>query len=325
MNRLALDLHRRRAMKAIRIHETGGAGVLRYEEAPNPVAGPGQLVIRVRAAGVNPVDWKIRNGSMAAAGMPGAFPAILGCDVAGEVESVGEGVMAFHPGDRVYAFVSLARNGGYAELTMTLPAEAAPMPANLDFVQASAIPAVAQTAQQALFDKGSLVRGQRVLIHGAAGGVGSMAVQLAKAAGAHVIATASARNQDFLRELGADQPLDYTAGPFEESAGLVDLVIDTVGGETQKRSVAVTRPNGKIVTIVSVDPDAARAATKTGVTVELMYVQPSAADLERIRPLIEAGKLRPHVETVLPLAEAQRAHELSESGHARGKIVLTVP
>jgi NADPH:quinone reductase-like Zn-dependent oxidoreductase len=270
---------------------------------------------------VNPVDWKIRSG-MFRGGIDFAMPATLGFDIAGEVEAVGEGVTAFKKGDPVFAYVALNRGGGYAQFAIAKASEAARMPAGLDMANAGATPLVALTAWQALFDQGKLAKGQTVLIHGGAGGVGHMAVQLAKWKGAKVIATASADNRDFVKSLGADEVIDYKAVKFEDVVKDVDMVLDTVGGDTTNRSAAVLKRGGILVTIAG-DADPARFAER-GARATDMLVEPNAGQLAQIATLMEAGSLKTHVGLQLPLKDAAEAHRRSEAGISRGKIVLVV-
>lgn len=307
-------------MKAIRYHEYGKRDVLRYEDAPRPVAGAGEVLVRVHAAGVNPVDWKVREGRMKA--QKPSTPQIPGYDISGVVESVGAGVEKFKVGDQVFAYLSLKRGGAYAEYAVAAESELALKPAKLDFASAAAIPLAALTAQQALFDHGQLASGQTVLIHGAAGGVGHFAVQLAKARGATVIATASAANHEFLKRLGADVVIDYKSERFEERAKDVDVVLDTVGGDTLQRSYSVLKKGGVVVSIVA-QPDQAKL-TELGLRGARFLVAPDGAQLAELAKLADEGKLVPEVSTALPLEEAAKAHELSEGGHTRGKIVLRV-
>ncbi|HEX4039627.1 MAG TPA: NADP-dependent oxidoreductase [Acidobacteriaceae bacterium] len=303
-------------MKAIRIHQYGGPEVLTLDETPRPEPGPGQVLVRVHAAGVNPADWKVRAGYFKEF-LPLQLPAILGFDLAGEVEAAGPGVAGFSKGVQVYGTAM----GTYAEYVAANVAEIAPRPRSLDYVRSASIPVSAQTAWQALFDAGGLKAGQTVLIHGATGGVGSFAVQLAKAKGAHVLGTASARNQAYLRELGADEPIDYETTKFESVAHDVDVVFDTQGGATQQRSWPVLKRGGVLVSIAQ--PPSQEEAAKYGVRGVYLGQKASVEQLVEIAGMVDAGKLKTTVEVVLPLAEARRAQELSESGHTRGKIVLT--
>ncbi len=308
-------------MMAVRVHAYGGPEVLKYEDAPRPVAGPGQLLIRVQAAGVNPVDWKLREGHLKE-WINYAMPYIPGWDVSGTVEAAGAGAARFKKGDEVFSFPDHPHDGAYAEYMVVKEAELALKPKTLDPVRAAAVPIASLTAWQALFDMGGLRGKQKVLIHGAAGGVGGFAVQFAKWKGAHVIGTASARNQEFLRELGADEAIDYAAERFEETAREMDVVFDTIGGETQARSWPVLMKGGILVSTVS--PPSAEEAARRGLRQGMVQAQPNASQLSEIGKLIDAGKVKVFVETVLPLAEARRAQEMSQTGHTRGKIVLRV-
>jgi NADPH:quinone reductase-like Zn-dependent oxidoreductase len=305
-------------MKAIRIHNYGGPEVLRYEDTPRPTPGPGELLIKVHAASVNPIDWKIRAGYMKDI-FPHKLPFIPGWDASGVVEAVGSGVGNFRPGDEVYAFTS---HGAYAEYTIVTEKETALKPKSADHVHAAAIPVTALTAWQALFERAQLSAGQKILIHAAAGGVGSFAVQLAKWKGAHVIGTASGKNQAFLRELGVDEPLDYEKVRLEDVVRGVDVVFDTVGGDTQERSFKVLNKGGILISIVQ--PPSAELAAKYGVRAEFYGGQGSGPQLAEIAKLVDSGRVKPVAETVVPLSEARRAHELSEKGHVRGKIVLKI-
>lgn len=305
-------------MNAVRIHAYGGPEVLTYESAPRPAPQDGELLVRVHAVGINPVDWKMREGYMKDV-WPVQFPLTIGFDVAGTVEEVGAGVTEFAPGDAV---VAMTMSGGYAEYAVLPASSAARKPQALGFVQAASLPVAALTAWQALFDHAELTAGQTVLIHAAAGGVGHLAVQFAKHKGARVIATASARNQDFVRSLGADEVVDYSADKFEDTARNVDVVLDTMGGDTQERSWGVLKPSGILVSIADESTDKnAQAHGKRGM---MMHAGPNAAQLAEIAALVDAGAVKTEIERVLPLAEARQAHEISQAGHVRGKLVLQV-
>jgi NADPH:quinone reductase-like Zn-dependent oxidoreductase len=308
-------------MKAVRIHSYGGSEVLRFEDAPRPQPAAGELLIRVHAASVNPVDYKIREGHLKDR-LSYSFPFIPGWDLSGTVEATGQGVTRSGKGDAVFTRPDISRNGAYAEYIVVRESEVAPKPNSIDHLHAAAVPLAALTAWQALFDVAGLNAGENVLVHAAAGGVGSFAVQLAKWKGAHVIATASAGNQAFLRELGVDQPIDYQKTRFEDVVHDADVVLDLVGGDTQKRSLGVLKKNGVLVSAVS--PPSQEEAVKSGVRATHVFVQPNSAELSQIAGLVDAGKVRPFIQTVLPLSEARKAHELIETGHARGKIVLKV-
>jgi NADPH:quinone reductase-like Zn-dependent oxidoreductase len=306
-------------MKAIRIYEYGGRETLRYEDAPIPEPKVGELLVRVKAAAVNPVDVQVREGRLKEL-LGHELPLIPGWDASGVIEAVGEGVSKFDVGDAVFARPVTARQGTYAEYAVIHEGEAAFKPQTLDHIRAAAVPLAALTAWQALFKAGKLSEGQTVLIHGAAGGVGHFAVQFAKRAGARVLATASAGNQEFVSRLGADKVIDYEAARFEEAAGDVDIVLDTVGGETQERSFGVLKEQGRLISVVGEPSQVLAAANK--VWAQLLVARPDGELLAEICKMLDRGEVAPTVEVVLPLAEARRAHELIESGHTRGKVVL---
>lgn len=307
------------AMMAVRVEAFGDRSVLKIASSDRPVPGEGEMLVRVHAAAVNPVDWKMRQHGDR---MGMKTPFTPGFDVSGVVESVGAGVTKFKAGDAIFAMLDLRRGGAYAEYAIVKESEAAMKPAKTTHVEAAAVPLVALTAWQALFDAAKLERGQTVLIHGGSGGVGSMAVQLAKARGARVIATASQDNLQFLNQLGADQAIDYRAQKFEEIVKDVDVVLDTVGGETQQRSLGVLKKGGTLVSIVGVSTK--KNADEMGVRVVGILVKPSSEQLSEIAKMIDAGAVRPFVSLVVPLSEVAKAHEQSETGHTRGKIVLRV-
>src|SRR5882762_7023201 len=303
-------------MKAIRIHQYGGPEVLAQVEMQRPTPGPDEVLIKIHAAAVNPIDWKMRAGHVKEV-FPLTFPSTLGWDVSGTVEEAGDKVTQFKRGDEVYALV---KGGGYAEYVVAKATVVAKKPRTLDHVHAAAVPVAGVTALQALFEVAQLRAGQKVLIHAAAGGVGNFAVQLAKARGDYVIGTASSKNQAFLGELGVDKAVDYQKTRFEEAVHDADVVLDTIGGDTQERSFKALKKGGILVSIVQ--PPSQELATKYGVRALFYGGHPSSSDLTEIAKLIDEGKVKPIVETVLPLAEARRAHELSQSRHVRGKIVL---
>lgn len=306
-------------MKAIQIHEHGGPEVLRYENAPRPTVGRADVLIRVQAAAVNPLDWKLRAGIYPLE-PPHTFPWIPGFDVAGIIEEVGSDVQNFTVGDAVYGSPD---GGGYAEYAVIPANEVAHKPHSVDFVQAAALPIVGLTAWQGIFATAALQAGQTILIHGAAGGVGSIAVQLAKWHGAQVIGTASAHNLAFLRQLGADEVIDYNATRFEEVVKAVDVVYDTVGGETLQRSWTVLKPGGVLLSIV--DEPSPELAAAYGVQAQATVVEPPhGAQLSKLAQLVDAGQLKPIVSTILPMQQAHQAHRLIEGRHVRGKIVLQV-
>ena len=298
-------------MKSVRIHSYGDNSVVHFEDAEKPQPGPGELLIKVAAAAVNPVDIQIRDGKHRQM-MKYTFPLTLGCDVAGTVES-GDG---FEPGAEVYAYLNLNRLGGFAEYAIVKTEEAALAPKSLDAVHAASLPVASLTAWQALFDTAGLEFGQTILVHAAAGGVGSMAVQLAKWKGAHVIATGSETNREYVGALGADEFIDYKTERFEDVAQDVDVVLDTLGGETQQRSLGILKPGGFLVSIVQPPPET------PGIRVAMMGVKPNGKRLAEVARMFDDDLLKTLVENVLPLDDAKKAFNLS--GKVRGKIVLKV-
>jgi NADPH:quinone reductase-like Zn-dependent oxidoreductase len=308
-------------MKAIRIHRYGGPEVLQYEDAPCPKPQAYEVLIRVHAAGVNPIDWKVREGYMKDF-WPHKFPLILGWDLSGVVEKLGRGVSRFKIGDEVYGLPDPTRNGAYADYIVARESEFSLKPNSLHHPRAAAVPLAALTAWQSLFDTAQLQPGQRVLIHAGSGGVGHFAVQLARWKGAHVFATASTKNQDLLRKLGVDEPIDYTKQRFEDIARKIDIVLDTIGGDTQERSWSVLKKGGVLISLVQ--PPSEEKAKELGVRAALLSAQPNGEQLAEIAKIIDSGKLAPVIDRILPLSETRRAHELSQSGHIHGKIVLRV-
>jgi NADPH:quinone reductase and related Zn-dependent oxidoreductases len=306
-------------MKAIRYSAYGGPDVLRLEEVPVPAPGEGEVLVRVRAAGVNPGDWQIRSGF---AGDRFGLPYIPGWDVAGIVAAGGEAA-GFRPGDEVFGMT--ANSGGCAEYAVVPAGQLARKPAAVSFVEAAALSQSGNTAWHALFEQGRLKAGQTVLINGAAGGVGHLAVQLARWIGARVIGTASARNEAYLRELGVDAFVDYTAGLPAELAGSADLVLDTNAGGDRDWLIDALKPGGRLVPIAFGSHSADKAA-KAGVEVQDVQFPPvTAAVLEELARLVGEGRLRVTIDSVFPLEETAKAHERSESRRARGKIVIRVP
>ncbi len=299
-------------MHAVAMHETGGPDVLRYEEVERPEPGEGEVLIRVHAASVNPIDWKIRQGQR-----PKPLPAVLGSDVSGTVEL--SRAEEFAAGDEVFGF---AQSGSYAEYATAPAAIVAPKPAGITHEQAAALPVAGLTAWQALFDRGGLKRGGSALVAGAAGGVGHFAVQFAKHAGAQAVGTGSARNRDFVLGLGADEYVDYSSQDVAEVVRDVDVAFDTVGGDTTQSLLAAVRDGGVLVTIANAPPE--QAAAERGARAELLVMSPSSEQLARIAELVAAGDVHVEIAETFSLSEVQRAHTLSESGHARGKIILIV-
>jgi NADPH:quinone reductase-like Zn-dependent oxidoreductase len=315
-------------MRAVTQDRFGGPEVLKVAQVARPVPLPTEVLVRVRAAGVNPVDWKTRGGT-GMAGVLGVPPFVLGWDVSGVVEETGFGVTTLKPGDEVYGMPWFPRAaGGYAEYVTAPARQFARKPATVGHEQAAAVPLAALTAWQALTDTADVRPGQRVLIHAAAGGVGHFAVQFAKHLGAHVIGTAGAARHDWLAELGADELVDYTAVRFEDAVADVDVVIDLVGDhhdDTSVRSLQVLRPGGLLVAIpAGVSEPLRRAAEARGVRTSAYLVEPDGTALNRIAGLIDAGAVRVEVQEVLPLDQAAQAHVLGETGRTRGKLVLAV-
>src|SRR5438093_7216094 len=310
-------------MKAVRIERYGNEEVVEIADVDRPKPGAGQVLVKVKAAAVNPVDWKIRDGLGELFGLKP--PLILGCEVAGTVEAVGSrgssrtGVSDFVAGDEVYGYLS-AHSGGYAEYVAAPASEFVRKPKHINFDTAASMPVAALTAWQGIFDHGELASGQRILITGAPGAVGSMAVQLAKNKGAYVIGTGSGRNEEFVRELGADEFIDYKRAKFEDEVSGVDVVFDTVGGDTRERAFQTLKRGGVLVS--TVNPPSAEKAKEFGVTVAMVAVMPNPDQLAEINRLLESGKWKVRVATVLPLAEVKKAHQISASGHADGKIIL---
>ncbi|MFD4370671.1 NADP-dependent oxidoreductase [Streptomyces sp. NPDC058486] len=309
-------------MRAISQNTHGTPDVLAEVVVPRPAPAPGQILVAVRAAGVNPTDWKHR-----AAGLfLGRLPLVLGWDVSGVVEAVGFGVTVFKPGDEVFGMLPYPHGVGSHAEYVTGPARGfAHKPAGIDHVQAGALPLAALTAYQAIVDTAAVRPGQRVLVHAAAGGVGHLAVQIAKARGAYVIGTASAPKHDFVRSLGADEVIDYRTTDFRDAVQDVDMVLDPLSGDTRARSLDVLRPGGVLVSLLpGTDPDEAAKAAARQVRVETLLVEADHAGMNAVADLVASGSLRAHIEAVFPLAEAAKAHALGETDRTTGKIVLTV-
>ena len=331
-------------MRAARMHAYGGPEVLRLDEVPTPTAGRGQVLVRVHATSVNPVDWKIRSGGQRGL-IHYRLPRILGLDVSGEVVAVGPGVRRFAVGDAVYGSPAHTEDGCSAEYAALPEAQLASKPPRLSHREAAALPLVALTAWEALVVKARLQPGERVLVHAGAGGVGHVAIQIAKARGAEVVTTCSARNAELVRSLGADQVVDYTKEAFVEVLRDLDVVLEGVGGEVRGQSLAVLRRGGRMPCIVGGFPSyVRRLGPLLGVPAALMdiagfvvkarltkgvrvyqVVRPPRGDLlEQLSALVEAGQLTPRVDRVFGLAELADAHRYSETGRARGKIVIDV-
>ena len=304
-------------MKAIRIHEYGGADVLRYEDAPAPEIQADDVLIRVAAASFNLIDAKIRQGLMKDH-LPKQLPFVLGWDCAGTVEKIGGDVRNFKTGDRVFVMMEFARGGSYAEYVAAKESEVALAPKTLSLTESAALPIVAQTALLAV-NKMNLQTGQTVLIHGGAGGVGSMAIQIAKAFGARVITTASGDGIDLVKSLGADEIIDYKTNDFADAVKYVDAVLDVLGGETQAKSFGVLKKGG--VLIATAQPPAPEKAENYGVRAEFIFTHPSGKALTEIAEMVDAGKLRPIVGAKFSLENARQAHE-TKGGN--GKTIIQV-
>jgi len=310
-------------MKAVRIHRYGGTDTLTYEDAPRPVPADGEVLIRVQATSINPFDAVVRAGYVSKF-MPLPFPITLGRDISGVIEEVGPGVSGLQIGKQVYAYAE--GNGAYAEYAVVSASAVAAYPESIDAVHAAVIPNVMLAAWQGLFEQAKLTEGQSILIHGAAGGVGHSAAQLAKWRGAVVIGTAS-NNLDFLKELNVDQAIDYSATSFEDEVSGLDVIFDTVGGDTYERSARLLKPGGVLVSTVRPmqgGPSEDIASTYDVRQEMIIGRPPVEKTLREIAGLVDAGYIKPHVSKVLPLREASKAHELIESRHTRGKIALKV-
>src|SRR5215831_17534719 len=306
-------------MKAARVLQFGPPSVITNVDLPRPEPAAGQLLVHVKAAGVGNWDALVREGKL-----PNEhLPLILGYELAGIVEAIGTEVSGFKLGDEVYGATNEQLTGAYAEYALPLGRMMSQKPKTLNFIEAASAPIVTVTAWQMLFDYGHVTAGQTVLVHGAAGNVGAYAVQLASQAGLHVVATAGSADLDYVRGLGAETVVDHKTKRFEESVAGVDVVLDTVGGDTQQRSLRVLKPGGILVSVVSPVPEATQ--TRYGIRAAYFYVDVTTARLNRIAELFESAKLITDVGTVLPLEDASIAHEmLGGAPHKRGKIVLNI-
>jgi NADPH:quinone reductase-like Zn-dependent oxidoreductase len=315
-------------MKAIAIHEFGGRDKLTMMDLPVPVPQAGEILIRVHACGVNPVDYKIREGLLRDR-LPHQFPVVLGWDAAGVVAKLGRGVKGVACGDEVVAYCRkpTVQWGTYAEYVAVPLESVAPKPRSASFAEAAAYPLAALTAYQSLFDAAGLVSGEMVLVHAAAGGVGSFAVQLARARGAQVIGTAQKGHHAYLHDLGVTWAVDYRERDFRESVRTVrpegvDVVLDGVGGDVTTQSVDILKSGGRLVSILN--PSVVHALVERGVAAQYVFVAPNRAELTTLSEMVDARHLRVHLSSILPLEEAARAHALIETGHTQGKIVLTI-
>lgn len=304
-------------MKAVRIHTYGHADQMKFEETPRPAIRNDEALVRIRAAGVNPVDWKIREGYLKDV-LRSSFPLTLGQDFAGDIVEVGKDVRNFKPGDKVFGFAS----GTYAEYATLSVRDLVRMPATTDYAAAASLPTAGLTAYQLVLGVVHAAKDQRILIHGAAGGVGSFAVQLARARDARILATASALDAPYLKTLGVDTIIDYRTERFEQRVKDVDAVIDLVGGETLARSYSVLKPGGVVVSAVA-KPDEAELS-KRKLRGQSFSMRRDPAELAQLAALVDAGVVKPKVSQILPLSDAPTAHELSQKGKSKGKIVLQV-
>lgn len=309
-------------MKAIAIEQYGGPEVLRLMELPKPAVLEKDVLIEIHAASVNPVDWKIREGYLKEM-LHHRFPLILGWDAAGVVVETGPGVTRFNRGDKVFSRTDIARNGTYAEYVAVDEKYVALKPANISFEGAAAVPLVGLTAWQALVDYAGMKKGDKVLIHAGSGGVGSFAIQLAKSRGCHVATTCSTTHVDFVKTLGADQVVDYTKGDFSLQIHDYDIVFDTIGGETYRKSFKVLRQQQGVIVSILEQPDH-ELAEKNGVRAGYLFMHPDGNQLAEIAELLESGEIKPVVGRILHLEEARSAQMMSQSRHVRGKIVLQV-
>lgn len=303
-------------MKAVRIHAYGASNVLTLEDIPTPRPGDGEVLVKIQAASINPIDYKIREGKVKQ-----PLPMTMGRDLSGVVEDLGANVTGFAKGDAVFGLLGRDR-GSYADYVATRVDVLAAKPKNLGHDEAAAVPLAAITAFQGMVDHGGMRAGQRVLIHGGGGGVGHIAIQIAKARGCWVATTISGRDKDFVLGLGADKAIDYRTERFEDQLSDLDLVYDLIGGETQARSFAVLKPGGALISTLQ-EPDREKAREKNLRTAHYM-ADANRRELSDIAQLIEAGKIKPHVAARFALADAAKAQDKLEKEHVQGKIVLTI-
>jgi len=309
-------------MKAIRFHSYGTSDVLVYEDVPKPEPAAGEVLVKVHAASINPIDWKIRAGHLRGF-RDYTLPFILGWDISGVIESAGSGVAGFKPGDEVYGRPDPGRNGAYAEYIAVRESELAYKPKSLDHIHSAAIPLAGLTAWQALFDTAGLTSGQKVLIQAATGGVGHLGVQFAKQKRLYVAGTASGRNQEYLKQLNCDLPINYETTRFESVVHDFDAVIESMGGEVRSRSWKVLKKGGILVALIG-PPPSEDDAKAHGVRASIIWGQANPDQLAEIARLADSGKVRPEIAAVFPLRDAAKAHQMSETEHVRGKIVLQV-
>lgn len=308
-------------MRAVRLHQYGGIDRLTLEQIDKPTINADDILIQVKAAAINPVDWKIREGYLKDF-IPYELPVTLGWDVAGIVTQVGENVDQFSVGDEVFSRPNIARDGSYADFIAVKASEAVLKSTKLDFAQAATLPLAGITAWQCLVDVADIQPGQRVLIHAGAGGVGHLAIQIAKAKGAIVVATASSANLELLTQLGADEAIDYAKAPLAEQIALVDVVLDTMGGEVQQSSWSLLKAEGMMVSVV--EPPSEETAKQHNVQAAFVFIEPSSRILTELNKLVESDQLRPLIEHRFPLEKIAEAHQQSQSGRTRGKIAIDV-
>ncbi len=307
-------------MRAVRIHKYGGPEQMKLESIAVPKPAADEVLIKVHAAGVNPVDWKIREGYLAEV-IPHTLPLTLGWDFAGEVTAVGQNIEKWRVGDAVYARPNLSKNGAYAEYITVSADEIAAKPKTLSWQKAAAVPLVTLTAWQALNDIGQIKQGDRVMIHAGSGGVGITAIQLAKRAGATVYTTTSTQNIEFLKSLGADKVIDYTQQDFSKLVDL-DIVLDTLGGKVLENSWKTLKKGGRLISTVEVPNE--ELAAKFEVSANFCFVQANSGQLSEISNLIDSGDITVEIDSVFCLDDIAKAHKKSESGHTRGKIVIQI-
>jgi NADPH:quinone reductase-like Zn-dependent oxidoreductase len=308
-------------MKAVRMHTRAGPEALAYEDAPTPEIGPGDALVRVHAAGITPTEFTW-NSTFTTKDKRDRLPIVPAFEVAGTVEKAGPGASGLAEGEAVYGLLDFWRDGAAAEYVAVRASDLAPKPKSLSFAYSAAIPLSGLTAWQSLFDYAKLSKGDTVLIHGAGGGVGTFAIQLARWRGAHVFATCSKSKAELVKGLGADQVIDYSSVRFQDELSGMDVVLDTIGGEVLENSWSVLRSGGSLVTIVGDAPE--ETAAKYGVKGYSILVEPSRKELGEMARLIDAGELRPVVDAVFPLSHAREAYERGMEGHARGKTVLSL-
>jgi NADPH:quinone reductase-like Zn-dependent oxidoreductase len=314
-------------MRAAIIAHYGPPNVFEIRDVPQPEVAPGKVLVRVHAASVNPVDWRIRNGSLRFV-LPVRLPLVLGYDIAGVVVEVGPGVSEFKPGDEVFAYLdSFLRGGGYAELALASRRVLAPKPGSLSFVEAAAVPLAATTALQALRDYGQIHSQSHVLVNGASGGVGTFAIQIAKMFGAEVTGVCGPSNVELVQQLGADRVVDYTKTDFTQEGRQYDIVLDAVAKSSYTACRRVLKPKGHYISTLPSPKqflDLGLTWLLGGLRSHTFFARPDGSDLRHLKELIESGKVRPVIDRTFPLEEVAKAHELSQAGHARGKIVLEV-